>query len=78
LTFVHLGNPEYLTHEKTKNLLNFGKRWQQYAILDNVRRFSRWSYDIERDDKIISLFNDFNALSEEDGWERSYQIEPRI
>ncbi|KAI6176871.1 hypothetical protein M3Y97_00845700 [Aphelenchoides bicaudatus] len=77
LTFVHLGNPEHLTHDKAKNLLNFGKRWQQYAILDNVRRFGRWSYDIEKDDKIVSLFNEFNALPEEETWSRSYELVPR-
>lgn len=69
LTFVHVGNPDYLfsvadesdvvanklkdnstitnslqfeDKENCKNLLNYGKRWQQFAILDNIRRFKSW------------------------------------
>lgn len=64
LTFVHVGNSDYLFNdneeidlklsknktnlsgfgdkENCKNLLNYGKRWQQFAILDNIRRFKFW------------------------------------
>ncbi|KAI6240173.1 hypothetical protein M3Y99_00504700 [Aphelenchoides fujianensis] len=77
LTFVHVGNPDLLVHETAKNLLNFGKRWQQYAILDNVKRIVQWNYDIKRDDRQIALFDEFRGLSEEEGWKRSYEIEPK-
>jgi len=81
LTFVDVGNPDYLApsmcNNKT-NLLNYGKRWQQFAILDNVRRFKSWTYDIQRDEKIQRLFNGFNnCLGEEEAWDRSHQIKPR-
>ncbi|KAI6235253.1 hypothetical protein M3Y95_00031800 [Aphelenchoides besseyi] len=77
LTFVHVGNPDYLSHKTAKNLLNFGKRWQQYAILDNVKRIAQWNYDIQRDDRIIAQFENFHGLTEEEGWKRSFQIEPK-
>ncbi|VDM50142.1 unnamed protein product [Toxocara canis] len=45
LTFVNVGNSDYLAPEHCQgktNLLNYGKRWQQFAILDSVRRFKSW------------------------------------
>uniref|UniRef100_A0A183EEK1 Ras-GEF domain-containing protein n=1 Tax=Gongylonema pulchrum TaxID=637853 RepID=A0A183EEK1_9BILA len=45
LTFVHIGNSDYLQPEQCngkRNLLNYGKRWQQFAILDSIRRFKSW------------------------------------
>ena len=44
LTFVHIGNNDYLPDGN----INFGKRWQQYNILDQMRRFRNWyrSYSI--------------------------------
>jgi hypothetical protein len=81
LTFVDVGNPDYLSpamcNNKT-NLLNYGKRWQQFAILDNVRRFKSWTYNIQKDEKIHKLFNGFsNCLGEEEAWTRSLEIKPR-
>ena len=38
LTFVHIGNPDYL-HD---DVINFAKRWQQFNILDNMKRFRKW------------------------------------
>ncbi|VDO82185.1 unnamed protein product, partial [Soboliphyme baturini] len=38
LTFVHVGNPDYVydSHWPSQNdIVNFSKRWQQYTILDN-------------------------------------------
>lgn len=45
LTFVNVGNSDYLSPDHCQgktNLLNYGKRWQQFAILDSVRRFKSW------------------------------------
>jgi len=38
LTFVHVGNQDYLS----KGVINFSKRWQQYNIIDNMKRFKKW------------------------------------
>ena len=35
LTFVHIGNPDNLS----EGCINFSKRWQQFGILDNMKRF---------------------------------------
>ncbi|XP_072841000.2 rap guanine nucleotide exchange factor 1 isoform X12 [Pogona vitticeps] len=73
LTFVHLGNPDYLDSK-----VNFSKRWQQFNILDSMRCFQQVHYDIKRNDDIISFFNDFSDhLAEEALWELSLKIKPR-
>uniref|UniRef100_A0A0N5APS1 Ras-GEF domain-containing protein n=1 Tax=Syphacia muris TaxID=451379 RepID=A0A0N5APS1_9BILA len=81
LTFVHIGNPDYLSPKQCqgrKNLLNYGKRWQQFTILDSIRRFKSWNYCIEKDEKILQLFGGFkDYLSEDDIWELSESIKPR-
>uniref|UniRef100_A0A0N5DBH8 Ras-GEF domain-containing protein n=1 Tax=Thelazia callipaeda TaxID=103827 RepID=A0A0N5DBH8_THECL len=82
LTFVHIGNSDYLSLEQSsgrKNLLNYGKRWQQFAILDSIRRFKSWNYSIEKDEKVIQFFNGFNHyLDEDEVWDLSESIKPRI
>nr|XP_012313365.1 rap guanine nucleotide exchange factor 1 isoform X9 [Aotus nancymaae] len=73
LTFVHLGNPDYIDGK-----VNFSKRWQQFNILDSMRRFQQAHYDIRRNDDIINFFNDFSDhLAEEALWELSLKIKPR-
>ncbi|XP_068104974.1 rap guanine nucleotide exchange factor 1 isoform X2 [Hyperolius riggenbachi] len=73
LTFVHLGNPDHIDGK-----VNFSKRWQQFNILDSMRRFQQVHYDIRRNDDIISFFNDFSDhLAEEALWELSLKIKPR-
>lgn len=45
LTFVHIGNPNMLPEDHCGgrvDVVNFAKRWQQYTILDNMRRFKAW------------------------------------
>jgi Rap guanine nucleotide exchange factor 1 len=37
LTFVHEGNPDLLAD----NYINFTKRWQQYNIVVNMKRFKK-------------------------------------
>ncbi|XP_064882581.1 rap guanine nucleotide exchange factor 1-like isoform X2 [Oncorhynchus nerka] len=40
LTFVHLGNPDLINGK-----VNFSKRWQQFNILDSMRRFQQvWCF----------------------------------
>ncbi|XP_043914524.1 rap guanine nucleotide exchange factor 1 [Protopterus annectens] len=73
LTFVHLGNPDYIDGK-----VNFSKRWQQFNILDSMRRFQLGHYDIKKNEDIISFFNDFSDhLAEEALWELSLKIKPR-
>ncbi|XP_058301285.1 rap guanine nucleotide exchange factor 1 isoform X5 [Hylobates moloch] len=73
LTFVHLGNPDYIDGK-----VNFSKRWQQFNILDSMRCFQQAHYDIRRNDDIINFFNDFSDhLAEEALWELSLKIKPR-
>ncbi|XP_023556047.1 rap guanine nucleotide exchange factor 1 isoform X8 [Octodon degus] len=73
LTFVHLGNPDYVDGK-----VNFSKRWQQFNILDSMRCFQQAHYDIRRNDDIINFFNDFSDhLAEEALWELSLKIKPR-
>ena len=38
LTFINIGNQGLLTDGS----INFAKRWQQFNILDNMRRFKKW------------------------------------
>ncbi|KAM9475372.1 rap guanine nucleotide exchange factor 1 isoform 1-T1 [Clarias gariepinus] len=73
LTFVHLGNPDYFNGK-----VNFSKRWQQFNILDSMRRFQQVHYNLKHNDDIVSFFNDFSDhLAEEALWELSLKIKPR-
>ncbi|XP_077442431.1 rap guanine nucleotide exchange factor 1b isoform X6 [Vanacampus margaritifer] len=73
LTFVHLGNPDLIDRK-----VNFSKRWQQFNILDSMRRFQQVHYELKRNDDIVSFFNDFSDhLAEEALWELSLKIKPR-
>lgn len=73
LTFVHLGNPDLIDGK-----VNFSKRWQQFNILDSMRRFQQVHYELKRNEEIISFFNDFSDhLAEEALWELSQKIKPR-
>ncbi|XP_060791606.1 rap guanine nucleotide exchange factor 1b isoform X2 [Neoarius graeffei] len=73
LTFVHLGNPDLIDAK-----VNFSKRWQQFNILDSMRRFQQVHYELKRNDDIVAFFNDFgDHLAEEALWELSLKIKPR-
>ncbi|XP_033979165.1 rap guanine nucleotide exchange factor 1b isoform X1 [Trematomus bernacchii] len=73
LTFVHLGNPDFI-----EGKVNFSKRWQQFNILDSMRRFQQVHYDLKRNEDIVCFFNDFSDhLAEEALWELSQKIKPR-
>jgi Rap guanine nucleotide exchange factor 1 len=74
LTFVHIGNPDTLSDSR----INFGKRWQQFHILENMRRFQKCHYLFKRNDRIVAFFNEFNDfLCEESMWQISESIRPR-
>ncbi|KAF7661282.1 hypothetical protein LDENG_00265870 [Lucifuga dentata] len=73
LTFVHLGNPDLIDGK-----VNFSKRWQQFNILDSMRRFQQVHYELKRNEDIVSFFNDFSDhLAEEALWELSLKIKPK-
>ncbi|CAB4057347.1 RAPGEF1 [Lepeophtheirus salmonis] len=73
LTFVHIGNSD-IYHGK----INFAKRWQQFNILDNLRRFRKENYHFKRREDIISFFDGFSLyLSEDELWQLSESIKPR-
>ncbi|XP_068429528.1 rap guanine nucleotide exchange factor 1b isoform X8 [Clinocottus analis] len=73
LTFVHLGNPDFIDGK-----VNFSKRWQQFNILDSMRRFQQVHYELKRNEDIVCFFNDFSDhLAEEALWELSLKIKPR-
>ncbi|XP_062584214.1 rap guanine nucleotide exchange factor 1-like isoform X5 [Saccostrea cucullata] len=74
LTFINIGNQDLLPDGS----INFAKRWQQFNILDNMRRFKKCNYQIKRNEKLINCFNDFDDyLSEESLWQISEKIKPR-
>ncbi|EYB87464.1 hypothetical protein Y032_0262g572 [Ancylostoma ceylanicum] len=80
LTFVHAGNSDKLPADRCggrRGLVNFLKRWHQYAILDSIRKMKRWNYDINRDEKVLCFFDSFSTfLTEEETWARSHEIKP--
>nr|XP_002126176.3 rap guanine nucleotide exchange factor 1 [Ciona intestinalis] len=74
LTFIHLGNQD----ELAPGIINFRKRWQQFSILDTMRRFKQSQYQFQRDDEVIRLIGRFDDyLSEEALWGLSLSIKPR-
>ncbi|XP_021352661.1 rap guanine nucleotide exchange factor 1-like isoform X1 [Mizuhopecten yessoensis] len=74
LTFINIGNQDFLPDKN----VNFAKRWQQFNILDSMRRFKKCNYECKRNEKIMSMFNNFeDYLSEESLWQISEKIKPR-
>jgi len=74
LTFVHIGNPELLPDGS----INFAKRWQQFNILDNMKRFKKGQYQFKSNEKIANFFSNFDdCISEEEMWRISEAIKPR-
>ncbi|XP_055618388.1 guanine nucleotide-releasing factor 2 isoform X9 [Toxorhynchites rutilus septentrionalis] len=75
LTFVHIGNPDLLADGS----INFSKRWQQYHIVVNMKRFKKGrSYQFKKNEKIIGFFDNFeNYLDEDAMWQISESIKPR-
>ncbi|XP_055526376.1 guanine nucleotide-releasing factor 2 isoform X6 [Wyeomyia smithii] len=74
LTFVHIGNPDLLQDGS----INFSKRWQQYHIVVNMKRFKKGSYQFKKNEKIIGFLDNFeNCLDEDAMWQISESIKPR-
>lgn len=74
ITFIHLGNPNELPDGK----VNFVKRWQQFNVLNTVRRFKESQYEFTKNEKIWDLFDKYDDhLSEEELWDKSQAIKPR-
>ncbi|KAL5277478.1 RAPGEF1 family protein [Megaselia abdita] len=74
LTFVHVGNPDYLR----EGVINFSKRWQQYNIIVNMKKFKKCTYPFRRNERIIGFFENFeDFLDEEQMWQISENIKPR-
>ncbi|XP_065053256.1 guanine nucleotide-releasing factor 2-like [Rhopilema esculentum] len=74
ITFIHLGNPNELPDGK----VNFVKRWQQFNVLDSVRRLKECQYDFSKNDNIMDFFSGYDEyLSEEELWEKSQELKPR-
>ncbi|GFR69569.1 Rap guanine nucleotide exchange factor 1 [Elysia marginata] len=74
LTFVNYGNPDKLADGN----INFAKHWQQFNILDSMRRFRTSNYRMARNERILAMFNDFeDYMQEEPLWQLSQKIKPR-
>ncbi|XP_023315128.1 guanine nucleotide-releasing factor 2 isoform X2 [Trichogramma pretiosum] len=74
LTFVHIGNNDLLADGS----INFSKRWQQFNIVENMKRFKKGTYNFKKNERIITFFNNFSDfLCEEAMWQISESIKPR-
>ncbi|KAJ8672768.1 hypothetical protein QAD02_004028 [Eretmocerus hayati] len=74
LTFVHIGNSDLLPDGS----INFSKRWQQFNIVENMKRFKKGTYNFKKNERIITFFNNFSDfLCEEAMWQISESIKPR-
>ncbi|XP_068082777.1 guanine nucleotide-releasing factor 2 [Anabrus simplex] len=74
LTFVHIGNSDLLP----EGSINFSKRWQQFNIVENMKRFKKGTYPYKKHERIIAFFNNFDDfLCEEAMWQISESIKPR-
>jgi len=74
LTFIHIANKD----EVAPGVVNFRKRWQQFNILENIRRFKLSTYPFDPDQEVIEFFDGFrNYLPEEAMWELSLEYKPK-
>ncbi|KAG5322566.1 C3G factor, partial [Pseudoatta argentina] len=74
LTFVHIGNNDLLPD----GTINFSKRWQQFNIVENMKRFKKGTYSFKKHERIMTFFNNFSDfLCEEAMWQISESIKPR-
>ena len=55
LTFVHIGNTDYLQDGRT---VNFWKRWQQFTILHKLRYCRKW-FELNIYKKKLSFYFSF-------------------
>ncbi|CAH1132187.1 unnamed protein product [Ceutorhynchus assimilis] len=74
LTFVHIGNTNLLPN----GAINFSKRWQQFNIVENMKKFKNETYQFKKNEKIIQFFQNFDDCIGEDAmWKLSEKIKPR-
>lgn len=74
LTFVHIGNSNLLPD----GAINFSKRWQQFNIVENMKKFKKSTYTFKKQEKIITFFQNFDDFIGEDAmWKLSETIKPR-
>ncbi|CAG9861022.1 unnamed protein product [Phyllotreta striolata] len=74
LTFVHIGNSNLLPDGS----INFSKRWQQFNIVENMKKFKKSTYTFKKQEKIITFFQNFDDFIGEDAmWKLSETIKPR-
>ncbi|XP_050506905.1 guanine nucleotide-releasing factor 2 isoform X2 [Diabrotica virgifera virgifera] len=74
LTFVHIGNSNLLPDGS----INFSKRWQQFNIVENMKKFKKATYTFKKQEKIITFFQNFDDFIGEDAmWKLSETIKPR-
>ncbi|KAL3278461.1 hypothetical protein HHI36_013782 [Cryptolaemus montrouzieri] len=74
LTFVHIGNSNLLPD----GLINFSKRWQQFNIVENMKKFKKCTYSFKKNERIIQFFENFDDIIPEDAmWQLSESIKPR-
>lgn len=74
LTFVHIGNSNTLPDGS----VNFTKRWQQFNIVENMKKFKMSAYTFKKNEKIIEFFQNFdNCIGEDAMWQLSEAIKPR-
>ncbi|PAV70504.1 hypothetical protein WR25_19397 [Diploscapter pachys] len=79
LIFIHAGNPDKIPPERCcgrTTLINFLKRWHQYAVLDSIRKLKKWNYDIQKDDPVFYFLHNStkNFMNDDQTWSRSYEI----
>ncbi|XP_044756860.1 guanine nucleotide-releasing factor 2 isoform X2 [Coccinella septempunctata] len=74
LTFVHIGNTNLLPD----GMINFSKRWQQFNIVENMKKFKKCTYSFKKNERIIQFFENFDDIIPEDAmWQLSESIKPR-
>ncbi|XP_045467095.1 guanine nucleotide-releasing factor 2 isoform X2 [Harmonia axyridis] len=74
LTFVHIGNNNLLPD----GMINFSKRWQQFNIVENMKKFKKCTYSFKKNERIIQFFENFDDIIPEDAmWQLSESIKPR-
>ncbi|KAK9887618.1 hypothetical protein WA026_023577 [Henosepilachna vigintioctopunctata] len=74
LTFVHIGNSNHLAD----GMINFSKRWQQFNIVENMKKFKKCTYSFKKNERIIQFFENFDDIIPEDAmWQLSESIKPR-
>ncbi|XP_068910533.1 guanine nucleotide-releasing factor 2 isoform X6 [Tenebrio molitor] len=74
LTFVHIGNSNLLND----GTINFSKRWQQFNIVENMKKFKKGTHTFKRHERIIQFFQNFDDFIGEDAmWQLSESIKPR-